>query len=97
MDIQTTRYGLCIVQLGTHMNNGNLYVKLEHECGEPIVYISTNIIPLAGKDEFCANIFNIGKDLWNDIMASGFFEPTGGTVQSGFCEYPIYKLIRQSA
>ena len=97
MDIQTTRYGLCIVQLGTHMNNGNLYVKLEHECGEPIVYISTNIIPLAGKDEFCANIFNIGKDLWNDIMASGLFEPTGGTVQSGFCNYPIYKLIRQTA
>jgi hypothetical protein len=97
MDIKTTRYGLCIVQLGTHMNNGNLHVKLEHECGEPIVYISTNIIPLAGKDEFCANIFNIGKDLWNDIMASGFFEPTGGTVQSGFCEYPIYKLIRQTA
>ena len=96
MDIKTTRYGLCIVQLGTHMNNGNLHVKLEHECGEPIVYISTNIIPLAGKDEFCANIFNIGKDLWNDIMASGFFEPTGGTVQSGFCKYPIYKLIRQT-
>ena len=45
----------------------------------------------------CANIFNIGKDLWNDIMASGLFEPTGGTVQSGFCNYPIYKLIRQTA
>ena len=97
MDIKTTRYGLCIVQLGTHTNNGNLHVKLEHECGEPIAYISTNIIPLAGKDEFCANIFNIGQDLWNEIMASGFFKPTGGTVQSGFCEYPIYKLIRQTA
>ena len=97
MDIQTTRYGLCILEKGMYCNNGNLSLSLVHECGEPICYISSNIIPLVSSNEFCANIFNISEILWNDIMASGIFEPTGETVQSGYCEYPIYKLIKQSA
>ncbi len=97
MEIKTTRYGLCLVELGTHMNNGNLYVSLVHECGESIADISKNIIPLIAKDEFCANIFNISESLWNDIMASGYFESTGENVVSGYCDYPIYKLVKQVA
>ena len=97
MEINTTRYGLCLVELGTHMNNGNLYVSLVHECGEPIADISKNIIPLIAKDEFCANIFNISESLWSDIMASGYFESTGENVASGYCDYPIYKLVKQVA
>jgi len=97
MDIQTTNYGVCIVKTGRHTNNGNLYVSLVHECGEPITNISTNIIPLVAEDEFCANVNNITPSLWQDILASGFFQATGDTVQSGFCEYPIYKLVKQVA
>ena len=97
MEIKTTKYGLCIVELGTHKNNDNLYVSLVHECGEPIADISKNIIPLIAKDEFCANIFNISESLWNDIMASGYFESTGENVASGYCDYPIYKLVKQVA
>ena len=93
MDIQTTKYGLCILEIGNYGNNGNLSLNLVHECGEPICNISTNIIPLVSENEFCANIFNIGTTLWNDIIASGLFQPTGDTVQSGYCEFPIYKLI----
>jgi hypothetical protein len=93
MDIQTTNYGLCILEKGNYSNNGNLALGLVHECGEPICNISTNIIPLVSETEFCANINNINETLWNDIIASGLFQPTGDTVQSGFCEYPIYKLV----
>jgi hypothetical protein len=50
-----------------------------------------------GEDEFCANYFNMGATLWNDIVASGLFEQTGEKVPSGYCEYPVCKLVKELA
>jgi hypothetical protein len=94
MKIQTTKYGLCTVKKHKYQTNGNLGLSLVDEDGCPITYISTNILPLA-ENEFCANIFNIGSTLWNDIATSGLFEKTGEKVPSGFCEYPVYKLVKE--
>jgi len=96
MEIQTTKYGLCKVVKSKYCNNGNLALSLKDANGEPVVYITTNIIPLA-ENEFCANIFNIGITLWNDIVASGLFEKTGEFVPSGFCDYPLCKLVKEVA
>ena len=92
MEIKTTNYGVCKVKKHKYQTNGNLGLSLVDEDGCPITYISTNILPLA-ENEFCANIFNIGSTLWNDIATSGLFEKTGEDIQSGFCEYPVCKLL----
>jgi len=95
MNIKTTDYGLCTVIKNSYGNNGNLRLSLIDDTGCPITHISTNIIPLMD-NQFCANIFNIGATLWNDIISSGFFEETGDDVQSGYCEFPIYKLVNEA-
>jgi hypothetical protein len=39
----------------------------------------------------------MGATLWNDIVASGLFEQTGEKVPSGYCEYPVCKLVKELA
>jgi hypothetical protein len=92
MKIQTTKYGLCTVKKHKYQTNGNLALSLVDEDGCPITYISTNVFPM-GENEFCANYYNMGATLWNDIATSGLFEQTGEKVPSGYCEYPVCKLI----
>ena len=92
MKIQTTNYGLCSVKKHKYQTNGNLALSLIDEDGCPVTYITTNIFPMA-ENEFCANYYNIGATLWNDIATSGLFEQTGEKVPSGYCEYPVCKLI----
>jgi len=92
MKIQTTNYGLCSVKKHKYQTNGNLALSLIDEDGCPVTYISTNVFPM-GENEFCANYYNMGATLWNDIANSGLFEQTGEKVPSGYCEYPVCKLI----
>jgi len=92
MKIQTTNYGLCSVKKQKYQNNGNLALILVDETGQPVSNISTNVFPM-DENEFCANYYNMGATLWNDIATSGLFEQTGEKVPSGYCEYPVCKLI----
>jgi hypothetical protein len=92
MKIQTTNYGLCSVKKQKYQNNGNLALILVDETGQPVSNISTNVFPM-DENEFCANYYNMGATLWNDIATSGLFEQTGEKVPSGYCEYPVCKLL----
>jgi len=92
MKIQTTKYGLCTVKKHKYQTNGNLALILVDEDGCPVTNISTNVFAM-GENEFCANYYNMGATLWNDIATSGLFEQTGEKVPSGFCEYPVCKLL----
>lgn len=96
MEINTTNYGVCKVNKHKYQTNGNLALSLVDETGQPVVYITTNIFPMS-EDEFCANYYNMGATLWNDIVASGLFEQTGEKVPSGYCEYPVCKLVKELA
>jgi hypothetical protein len=96
MEIKTTNYGVCKVKKFKYQTNGNLALSLVDETGQPVVYITTNIFPMA-EDEFCANYYNMGATLWNDIVTSGLFEMTGEKVPSGYCEYPVCKLVKELA
>ena len=96
MEIKTTNYGVCTVKKFKYQTNGNLALSLVDETGQPVVYITTNIFPMA-EDEFCANYYNMGATLWNDIVTSGLFEMTGEKVPSGYCEYPVCKLVKELA
>lgn len=96
MEIKTTNYGICSVQKVKYPSNGNLALSLIDETGSPVINITTNISPMA-ENEFCANIHNIGVTLWNDIVASGLLEETGKKVPSGYCFYPVCKLVKELA
>jgi hypothetical protein len=96
MEIKTTNYGVCKVKKDKYQTNGNLALILVDEVGCPVTNISTNILPM-GENEFCANYYNIGATLWNDIVSSGLFEQTGEKVPSGYCEYPVCKLVKELA
>ena len=92
MEIKTTNYGVCKVQKHKYQNNGNLAMSLVDETGQPVVNITTNVFPM-GENEFCANYYNMGATLWQDIVASGLFKQTGETVPSGHCDYPVCVLL----
>ena len=96
MEIKTTDYGICSIKKNNYPNNGNLFLGLVDETGQPVANITTNVIPLA-ENEFLANVNNIGPTLWSDILASGLFEETGEKVPSGYCEYPVCKLVKELA
>ena len=96
MEIKTTDYGICSIKKNKYPSNGNLFLGLVDETGQPVANITTNVIPLA-ENEFLANVNNIGPTLWSDILASGLFEETGEKVPSGFCEYPVCKLVKELA
>ncbi len=96
MEIKTTNYGVCTIKRGNHPNNGNMWLQIVDKTGQPVQMITRNIIPLA-EDEFCANYYNMSATLWQDIVASGLFEITNQFIPSGFCEYPVCKLVKQLA
>ena len=96
MKILTTNYGLCSVKKQKYQNNGNLALILVDETGQPVSNISTNVFTM-GENEFCANYYNMGATLWNDIVTSGLFEQTGEKVPSGYCEFPVCKLVKELA
>ena len=47
MEIKTTNYGVCKVERGNYPNNGNMWLRLVDETGQPVQTITTNVIPLA--------------------------------------------------
>ena len=96
MEIKTTDYGICSIKKNKYPSNGNLFLGLVDETGQSVVNITTNVIPLA-ENEFLANVNNIGPTLWSEIVASGLFEETGEKVPSGYCVYPVCKLVKELA
>lgn len=90
MKVNLKEYGLCDV-VKNEYPNGNLALSLKDEYGSPIASVSTNIIPLFD-NEFVLDVNNLSLIL-DEVLASGLFQDTGGRVQSGFVEYPIYKLV----
>ena len=96
MQIKTTNYGVCKLKINHYPNNGNLYLGLVDETGQPVANITTNVIPLA-ENEFLGNVNGLSPELWNDIVTSGLFEVTDELVQSGYCEYPVCKLVKELA
>jgi hypothetical protein len=96
MKINTTDYGVCDVSKGYYPSNGNMWLVLTDADGQQVTVITSNIIPMAD-GEFCGNITNIGKTLWDDILASGLIEETGEKVPSGYVLFPVCKLVKEIA
>ena len=91
MTVKTTDYGVCKIYVNRYPSNGNLALSLKDECGLPITNITSNIVPL-DENLFCLNINNMTDTLLADLLETGWFEATGEHFQSGFCEFPVYKV-----
>ena len=60
---------------------------------EPYARLTVNILPIP-KGNACLDVNNLhGIEDW--IMENNLGTPLGGTISSGFCEYPVYKLNMQ--
>lgn len=79
-----------------YASNGNLALEAYTDEGEPFAMISTNIegalTPAEGKDHICLDDNNLPIKSFDNLMNAGVLIPTGRHVQSGFCNYPIYKV-----
>ena len=79
-----------------YASNGNLALQAYTAEGEPFAMISTNVegalTPTEGKDHICLDDNNLPLKSFDNLMNAGVLIPTGRHAQSGFCNYPIYKV-----
>jgi hypothetical protein len=85
-----TKYGWATAKIGRY-SNGHVGIQLFQD-GMPLVKISanlpdTNIEPR----EFHFNSNDAGS-MKEDVLKSGHYEDTGNVYNSGWCEYPVFKL-----
>ena len=90
-----TDYNICLIEKH-YASNGNLALEAYTDEGEPFAMISTNIegalTPAEGKDHICLDDNNLPIKSFDNLMNAGVLIPTGRHAQSGFCNYPIYKV-----
>lgn len=79
-----------------YASNGNLALEAYTDEGEPFAMISTNVegalTKTEGKDHICLDDNNLPLKSFDNLMKAGVLTPTGRHAQSGFCNYPIYKV-----
>jgi hypothetical protein len=79
-----------------YASNGNLALQAYTDEGEPFAMISTNVegalTKAEGKDHICLDDNNLPIKSFDNLMKAGALTPTGRYAQSGFCNYPIYKV-----
>jgi len=85
-----TRYGLATAKIGRY-TNGHVGIQLFQD-GIPLVKISANLPDTDIEPrEFHFNTNDAGS-MKEDVLKSGHFEDTGKVDNSGWCEYPVFKL-----
>lgn len=92
-------YGNVSINVGRYPKGGAIFVELicleSEDVGEPYTTFSTNL-----KSYGCAlayNEFNVKNWSENDgleepLLATGLFEDTGRTFQSGFVQSPVWRI-----
>ena len=85
-----TRYGSATAKIGRY-TNGHVGIQLFQD-GMPLVKISANLQNADIESrEFHFNTNDAGS-MKEDVLKSGHFEDTGKVDNSGWCEYPVFKL-----
>lgn len=79
-----------------YASNGNLALEAYTKEGEPFATISTNVegalTKEEGKDHVCLDTNNLPAKLFDGLVKAGVIMHTGRWAQSGFCQYPVYKV-----
>lgn len=79
-----------------YASNGNLALQAYTAEGEPFAMISTNVegalTKEEGKDHICFDSNNLPAKLFDVLVKAGVLTHTGRWAQSGFCQYPVYKV-----
>jgi hypothetical protein len=85
-----TKYGWATAKIGRY-SNGHLGIQLFQD-GMPLVKISANLEDADIESrEFHFNS-NDADSMKEEVLKSGHFEDTGKSHQSGWCEYPVFRL-----
>ena len=85
-----TKYGWATAKIGRY-SNGHVGIQLFQD-GMPLVKISTNLPDTNIEPrEFHFNSNDAGS-MKEDVLKSGHFEDTGKVDNSGWCEYPVFKV-----
>lgn len=79
-----------ILEYTNYFNNNNLAVMMTINTGDLYAVITKNIEPLS-HNEACIDTNNL-PDIETFLLHNNIAEPTGKSLQSGFCTYPIYKF-----
>jgi hypothetical protein len=86
-----TNYGWATARFGRY-SNGHLGIQLFLDGGEPLAKISTNLVDTDLEPREFHFDANNNSDFQEYILRSGHFEDTGKKDQSGWCEYPVFKV-----
>ena len=83
-------------KLNCYADNGNLYVGLdffndEYSCWEPYADVTVNICDLPFL-ESALDINNNGSEITDFLVQNELGELTGAVLQSGFCQFPVFKF-----
>jgi hypothetical protein len=85
-----TEYGWLTARFG-RFPNGHLGIQLFQD-GFPFARIAANLIDTEIESrEFHFNSNDAGS-MKEDVLKSGHFEDTGKVDNSGWCEYPVFKV-----
>jgi hypothetical protein len=85
-----TKYGWATAKIGRY-SNGHIGIQLFQD-GMPLVKISANLQDTEIESrEFHFNS-NDADSMKEEVLKSGHFEDTGKSHQSGWCEYPVFRL-----
>ena len=75
--------------IDSYRNNGNVYIGLISEDGEPFADLTVNIKPLA---ENCAAVDTNDFPQAEELIKKYGLGERFAYVQSGFCNYPVYEF-----
>lgn len=96
-EIGTVRYKRwnCRVYLSYYTtNNRKALVANDADDGHPVASFTVNIVdhPL-GEDEVIIDTNNCGFEAVTALTDAGIIGTSTGTARSGFCIYPVHKLL----
>ncbi len=95
LGVVQTPYGQAEVKVTRYPSGGALAVFLECDDGEPLATFSVNLGPYGvptAPGEFCAKTYGENADLVQPLLASGWFEVTPRSANSGHVSVPIWRL-----
>ena len=75
--------------ISNYRNNGNIYIGLISEDGEPFADLTVNIKPLA---ENCSAVDTNNCPWAEELINEYGLGKQFAYVQSGFCNYPVYEF-----
>lgn len=86
--------GAYVLERNTYAERNRLAVSL-YDTDGPYASLSVNLpnCETIGDEEFAYDMNNLGQELLDDLVEQDIVSLTGLLAYSGFCEYPVVRLL----